>query len=286
MVRFLHKEVDVLVCTTIVESGIDIPNANTMFIDNAHTFGLSQLYQLRGRVGRSKQRAYCYLLIPENRKLEPDAQERLKVIQENTALGSGLVIAQHDLELRGAGTLLGEDQSGQIEDVGYEMFLELLEEALQEAKGEEIREKIDPEINLRIPALIPTDYIPDIRIRLSFYRRLSEIQTPQDVDLLEDEMRDQFGRLPDPVLNLMGIMLIKSVCRDLSIRDLSSGNKSLSLIFSEKTQINVESLIRMALKDKHRFTLTPDNKLVIKLAQLDWPTIYEELLSLRREILT
>ena len=165
MVAFFNHEIDVLVCTTIIESGIDNPRANTMFIDNSQQFGLSQLYQLRGRVGRSKERAYCYLLIPGNRRLEADAQERLKVIQENTALGSGFRIAHHDLELRGAGNLLGEDQSGQIDAVGYEMYLELLDEAMRSAKGESIEETIEPDINVRIPALIPDSYISDIRIR-------------------------------------------------------------------------------------------------------------------------
>jgi len=176
MVAFFHQEVDVLLCTTIVESGMDVPKANTMFIDKSHQLGLSQLYQLRGRVGRSKERAYCYLLVPQNQKLDKDAQERLRIIQENSALGSGIRIAQYDLELRGAGDILGEDQAGHINAVGYELYMELLEEAVQKARGEDPADiELEPEINLRIPALIPDQYIPDLRIRLAYYKALAEI---------------------------------------------------------------------------------------------------------------
>ncbi|RYZ75919.1 MAG: transcription-repair coupling factor, partial [Proteobacteria bacterium] len=176
MLEFFHHEVDVLVCTAIVESGMDIPRANTMFIDSAHMFGLSQLYQLRGRVGRSKARAYCYLMMPRGKKLEKDAQERLKIIQENSALGSGIKIAQYDLELRGSGNILGDDQSGHVNAVGYELYMDLLQEALADAKGEDIGDiELDPEINLRIAAMIPESYIADIRIRLSYYKALADI---------------------------------------------------------------------------------------------------------------
>lgn len=282
MVAFFNHEIDVLVCTTIIESGIDNPRANTMFIDNAHQLGLSQLYQLRGRVGRSKERAYCYLLIPGNRRLEPDAQERLKVIQENTALGSGFRIAHHDLELRGAGNLLGEDQSGQIDAVGYEMYLELLEEAIRSAKGEPIDERVEPDINVRIPALIPESYISDIRIRLSYYKLLSEISSPEDVDRIESDLRDQFGAPPPEAVNLMGLMLVRHHCRELGIRDLSSGQKTLSLAFTEKTPIPPERVVRLAQLQPKKFSLTPDSRLIVRVPEIAWPVIYEELLALRK----
>ncbi|MBX9769584.1 MAG: transcription-repair coupling factor, partial [Bdellovibrionales bacterium] len=167
MLAFYKHEFDVLICTTIIESGLDITNANTMLIERADTFGLSQLYQIRGRVGRGKERAYCYLMIPPTGVLDSVAQERLRLIQEHTTLGSGFKIAHHDLELRGAGNILGESQSGHIESVGYELYLELLEDAVRELKGEEKSlDRIEPDINLRIAALIPDSYIPDIRIRL------------------------------------------------------------------------------------------------------------------------
>ncbi len=282
MLAFFNHEIDVLLSTTIIESGIDNPRANTMFIDQAHTFGLSQLYQLRGRVGRSKERAYCYLLIPPNKRLDADAQERLKVIHENTALGSGITIAHHDLELRGAGNLLGEDQSGHVEAVGYETYLELLEETLRELKGEEVTERVDPDINVRIPALIPDQYMPDLRIRLAWYRRFASIQTPEDVDQLEGELRDQFGRPPEEVLNLLGLMLIRSLCRELHIRDLSSGPKAISLAFTEHTPLPPSEIVALAAREKGRVVLTPDMRVNIKLEAITWPKIYDELLALRR----
>lgn len=282
MVSFFNHEIDVLVCTTIIESGIDNPRANTMFIDNAHQFGLSQLYQLRGRVGRSKDRAYCYLLIPPNKRLEPDAQERLKIIQENTALGSGFKIAHHDLELRGAGNIIGEDQSGEIDAVGYEMYLELLDEAVRTAKGEEVQEAIEPEINVRIPALIPDNYIPDLRIRLSYYRALTEITGPDDVDRLENELRDQFGKLPGPVVNLMGLMLIRHLCRTLGIRDLNSGPKTITLAFTERTPLPPTKVIELTSRDNKKYSITPDNRLIIRMNNITWPNIYDELVYLQR----
>ncbi len=282
MVAFYHHQIDVFVCTTIIEAGIDNPRANTMFIDNAHQFGLSQLYQLRGRVGRSKERAYCYLLIPPNKRIESDAQERLKIIQENTELGSGIRIAHHDLELRGAGNLLGEDQSGSIDAVGYEMYLELLEDAIKELKGEPIEEKIEPDINVRIPALIPESYIPDIRIRLSYYKALSKISSPNDVDRIEEELTDQFGKLPEQVLNLMGLMLIRHHCKMLGIRDLSSGPKTISLAFTEKTPLPPQRVVQLAQQDPKKYSLTPDMRLNIRLNAIAWPNIYEEMLNLEK----
>ncbi|MCB0369657.1 MAG: transcription-repair coupling factor, partial [Bdellovibrionales bacterium] len=215
---FFNHEIDVLISTAIVESGMDVARANTMFIDQAQLFGLSQLYQLRGRVGRSKQRAYCYLLLPRSRQLDKDAQERLKIIQENTQLGSGIRIAQYDLELRGAGNILGDEQSGHVNSVGYELYMDLLNEAIARAKGEDIDDnELDPEINLRIPAMIPDQYIPDIRMRLSYYKALAEIKHEDDVEQIENELQDQFGPLPDPVVNLIGVMLVRKLCKDLGV---------------------------------------------------------------------
>lgn len=282
MVAFFNHEIDILLSTTIIESGIDNPRANTMFIDNAHQLGLSQLYQLRGRVGRSKERAYCYLLIPPNKRIEKDAQERLKVIQENTALGSGITIAHHDLELRGAGNLLGEDQSGHIEAVGYEMYLELLEETIKELKGEEIIESIEPDINVRIQALIPDSYMPDIRIRLAWYRNLSQIAGPDDLDRLEEQMTDQFGRPPEPVINLLGLMLIRSLCRKLGIRDLSSGPKAISLAFTAQTKVPPQEVVQLATREKGRISLTPDMRVNIRMENITWPKIYDELVAIEK----
>lgn len=278
MLEFFHHEIDVLICTAIVESGMDIPRANTMFIDSAHMFGLSQLYQLRGRVGRSKARAYCYLMMPKDKKLDKDAQERLKIIQENSALGSGIKIAQYDLELRGAGNILGEDQSGHVNAVGYELYMDLLQEALAEAKGEKIEDlELDPEINLRIPAMIPDSYIPDIRIRLSYYKALADITSTDDLDRIEEELKDQFGQIPEATLNLMGIMLIRKQCKDLGVRDLSAGLKSISLIFTEKTPLKPETAIKLAMRENKKYALTPEARLNIRMNNITWSAVYEEL---------
>lgn len=278
MVAFFNHEIDVLVCTTIVESGVDVSRANTIFVDNAHQLGLSQLYQLRGRVGRSKQRAYCYLLIPKGKNIDKVAQERLRVIQENTALGSGLIVAQHDLELRGAGNILGVEQSGVADLVGYELYMDLLNETLAEAKGETPTDiDLDPEINLRIPALIPDSYIADIRLRLSYYKALSNIKSQDDLVELEDDLKDQFGTPPEPVHNLMGIMLLRLKCKQLGIRDLTTGLKNLSLVFSEKTPLKPEVVIQLAMRENKKYSLLPDSKLSIRMNQISITRIFEEL---------
>lgn len=281
MVQFFNHELDVLVCTTIIESGMDIPRANTMFIDQAHQLGLSQLYQLRGRVGRSKERAYCYLMVPRNLKLEKIAQERLKVIQENTALGSGFKIANYDLELRGAGDLLGEDQSGQIKAVGYELYLELLDEAIRENRGDPKVEDLDPEINLPFAAFIPDNYIEDIRIRLSFYKALAGIKDLNEVDEIEDQMRDQFGKPPEQVMNLMGIMSIRKICKDLSIKDLSAGPKSIALSFTEHTSMSPERIIELTSRPTKKYSITPDSRLVVRMQEITWPRVFDELVYLQ-----
>ena len=282
MVEFFHHEIDMLICTTIVESGMDVSSANTMFIDNAQQLGLSQLYQLRGRVGRSKERAYCYLMIPNHRRLEKDAQERLRIIQENTALGSGIRIAQYDLELRGSGDILGEEQAGHVNAVGYELYLELLEEAVRTAKGEALIDAdVEPEINVRIPALIPDSYISDLRVRLAYYKSLSEIESPEDLDRIEDELRDQFGKLPDQVLNLMGLMLIRKVCKELSVRDLSGGESTITLAFTEKTPLPPQRVIELASRANKKYSITPDNRLRIRMNDITWPRMHEELLYLK-----
>ncbi len=278
MLAFFAHEIDILICTAIVESGMDVPRANTMFIDQAHMFGLSQLYQLRGRVGRSKARAYCYLLMPKDRKIEKIAQERLKIIQDNSALGSGIKIAQYDLELRGAGNILGDDQSGHVNSVGYEMYMDLLNETLAEAKGEILPDfELDPEINLKIPALIPDKYIPDIRMRLSYYKALADIKSQDDLDVIEAELKDQFGELPEPVVNLMGLMLIRRQCKNLGVRDVSAGLKNISLIFTDRTKLSPEKAIQLSMRENKKYSLTPDQRLNVRMNAITWSNVYEEL---------
>jgi transcription-repair coupling factor (superfamily II helicase) len=245
--------------------------------------GLSQLYQLRGRVGRSKQRAYCYLILPRDRQIDKPAQERLKVIQENTALGSGIRIAQYDLELRGAGNILGEDQSGHINSVGYEMYMDLLNEAIHDLRGDtQDIEMVEPEINLRVAAMIPDSYIKDIRLRLSYYKALADINSTEDIEKIEDELKDQFGELPDPVINLMGLMLIRAECKKLGVRDVSAGLKNISLVFTEHTKLKPETAIQLAMRENKKYSITPDSRLNIRMNNITWPAVYEELQYLQK----
>lgn len=282
MIDFLNHETDVLVCTTIIESGMDIPRANTMFVDNAHQFGLSQLYQLRGRIGRSKERAYCYLLIPRHKDLDSNTQERLRVLQENTELGSGLKIAQHDLELRGAGDFLGENQSGHVNALGYDLYMELLEDAIREQKGEPPREEsIEPEIDVRIPAYIPDKYIPDIRVRLAYYKILSDIKSSEDLDQIESDLQDQFGKLPMEVLNLMGLMMIRKDCKDLGVVYLKSGKKGIILSFTENTPLPSEKVVELSFKESQKYSIAPDNQLKIRMNDIQWPKIHNEISYLK-----
>lgn len=284
IVSFFNKEIDMLICTTIIESGMDIPNANTMFVDQAHALGLSQLYQLRGRVGRGKQRAFCYLLIPRSGNIEDIAKERLRILQQNSALGSGMQIAQYDLELRGAGTLLGEEQSGAVDAVGYELYMELLEMAVNDAKGRPQEDLIEPEINLKMKALIPYSYMPDIRLRLSYYKALSNIQSLDEVDPIENALRDQFGQLPEEVLNLIGLMMIRLACKSLGVRDVSSGINSISLAFTDKTRLPPEKVIELTLLPNKKYSLSPDSRLKIRMNALTWQGVYSELEYLQKFI--
>src|SRR3989442_11405066 len=205
MARFVAGEVDVLVSTMIVESGLDVANANTMIVGRADQLGLAQLYQLRGRVGRSHRRAYCYLLVPD--LVDPDAEQRLQVLEHHTDLGSGYRIALRDLELRGAGNLLGGEQSGHVQAVGFDTYLRWLQEtveALKTGKGEEGRGKgIAPEVILDLPAHLSEDYVPDDAARLDLYRRLARAEQPCEIEAVRQELRDQFGALPDAAQRLV-----------------------------------------------------------------------------------
>ncbi|MGQ0504372.1 MAG: transcription-repair coupling factor, partial [Myxococcaceae bacterium] len=229
MLEFTEKKHQVLLCTSIIESGIDISSANTMIVNRADAFGLAQLYQLRGRVGRAKERAYAYLLVPARRAVTKDAQRRLEVLQAFTELGAGFSIASHDLEIRGAGNLLGPDQSGSIAAIGFELYTELLDEAVHELRGEAPRTQIEPDVSLPFPALIPDDYVPDVHQRLVFYKRFSSAATPDELTDLRAELVDRFGEAPDEVDNLSELMLLKIDLRDLQLRNLETGPGRLAI---------------------------------------------------------
>ncbi|MGQ3296096.1 MAG: transcription-repair coupling factor, partial [Shinella sp.] len=236
MNAFYEGRYDVLLSTTIVESGLDVPTANTMIIHRADMFGLAQLYQLRGRVGRSKVRAFALLTLPVNRTLTGMAERRLKVLQSLDTLGAGFQLASHDLDIRGAGNLLGEEQSGHIKEVGFELYQQMLEEAVAEIKGDE--EVADsgwsPQISVGTPVMIPDDYVPDLHLRLGLYRRLGEITELGDIDAFGAELIDRFGPLPLEVQHLLKIVYIKSLCRVANVEKLDAGPKGVVVQFRNK----------------------------------------------------
>jgi len=261
MLGFMHGEYNLLLSTTIIESGIDIPTANTIIINRADTFGLSQLYQLRGRVGRSRQRAYAYLLIPGEGALSSDARERLKIIQDITELGAGFRIATHDLEIRGAGDLLGAKQSGNIAAVGFELYTELLEEAVCKLKGETHAERVEPEINLRVPAFIPEDYVNDPNQRLVLYKKLVQSDAEDDVSEIMEEVVDRFGPLPPAVSYLLEVMRLRVHLKKLLIRRLEFDGRKLIFAFHEKTPVSPDRIISLIRESPRKYQFTPDFRL-------------------------
>jgi transcription-repair coupling factor (superfamily II helicase) len=266
MLKFVNKEINLLVCTTIIESGLDIPAANTILINRADRFGLAQMYQLRGRVGRSEEQAYAYLFIPDESRITRDARKRLKVLMEHSDLGSGLQIAMSDLKIRGGGTILGASQSGHIAAVGYDMFLKLMEEAIAEMKGEKRLEPLKPEINASLSAYLPESYINDIDQRLSFYRRLAKATELEDISALKAEMKDRFGSLPDEAGQLLLKMMLKVMSVKAGVSRLDLNHNELLLHLSPQHQENPQGLVQLIMSNPHRFRLTPDEVLRIKLS--------------------
>jgi transcription-repair coupling factor (superfamily II helicase) len=266
MVRFWRGDVDVLVCTAIIEAGLDVPAANTIIINRAHTLGLAQLYQLRGRVGRSQAQAYAYLLVPDEAGLSTEAQKRLKALMEFTELGSGFKIAFHDLQIRGAGNLLGQAQSGHLADVGYELYLQLLEQAIREFKGETPEDLTpEPEIRLPVAAYLPEDYVPDIQQRLALYRRLSGRLTPEMADELEEELLDRFGPLPQESRDLLQVVRLKHALRRLGIKRLDMQDSFAVLQFAQPERLNLKRLVELAQARPKSLRLSPDQSLRLRL---------------------
>ncbi len=265
MLDFITRNVDVLLCTSIIESGLDIPTANTIIIDHAEQFGLADLYQLRGRVGRSKERAYAYLLVPEEASLSRDALKRLRAIQEFTELGSGFKLAIQDLEIRGAGNLLGIQQSGHIAAVGFEMYTQLIEKAIKRFKGEEIEEEITPEIRWHKPAFIPDSYVESPHQRLSIYKRLSTVQSNEDVEDMRSELVDRFGTIPEPVSNLLAVMRVKSLLSRMRVKAFDFDGKRVVLSFDRSARIEPEIIVDLATRFPDRIRFTPDFRVKVQL---------------------
>ncbi|MWN06531.1 transcription-repair coupling factor [Gilliamella sp. Pas-s95] len=271
---FHHQRFNILVCTTIVETGIDIPNANTIIIDRADKFGLAQLHQLRGRVGRSYHQAYAYLLTPHPKLLTKDAKKRLDAIASLEDLGAGFALATHDLEIRGAGELLGSDQSGQIETIGFNLYLELLDDAVKSLKEgkeptlESLLNSQQTEVELRLPTLIPDDFIPDVNTRLSLYKRIASIDDLDELTDIQVEMRDRFGKLPDAVLFLLETTKIRYHASQLGITKIEFGEKGGYIEFGPKNKVSVDYLIQIIQKEPKNYRLESSNRLKLQKSEL------------------
>ncbi|MCP5074684.1 MAG: transcription-repair coupling factor [Rhodobacteraceae bacterium] len=272
MNAFYDGKYDVLLATTIVESGLDIPTANTMIVHRADMFGLSQLYQIRGRVGRSKTRAYAYLTTKPRARLTPNAEKRLRVLGSLDSLGAGFTLASQDLDIRGAGNLLGDEQSGQVREVGFELYQEMLEEAIAKMKAGEMEGLPDsdhswsPQINLGVPVLIPADYVTDLDVRLGLYRRLSDLHTKVELEGFAAELIDRFGKLPSEVDTLLRIVRVKAMCRRAGIAKLDGGPKGAVIQFHNNKYANPAGLVEF-IQRQNGLAKVKDNKIVVR---RDW----------------
>ncbi len=264
---FLEKKFNLLVCTTIIESGLDNPDVNTIFIHNADKFGISQLYQLRGRVGRSNVKAYAYFIISSPDLITPIALKRLKILQTHSGLSQGFKLAMSDLEIRGAGTLFGEKQSGHILSIGFEYYMNMLEEAINKLKGKVREEKIEPEINYNLPSFIPEDYITSEKERLYFYKKLSLLENLNELEEIKDELMDKFGKLPDEMKNLLEVFRIKILLKRFNIEKLDINDKGIVIIPGLKSKININKVIALISKNSDIEAIS-NEKLFIKTGNL------------------
>ena len=258
MHNFFTGEVTLLVSTAIIGSGLDIPRANTIIIDRADRMGLADLYQLRGRVGRSNLKGYAYFLIPDEALMTEEAKKRLQAVQEMSYLGAGFRLAMKDLEIRGAGNVFGAEQSGNIHEIGFDLYIEMLEKEVAELKGIDIQEEIDPVMDLRIPAFIPDEYVSDPILRLSFYRRISSLKTEKETSEFESELRDRFGASPQEVLNLMDIMRLKNLSKGLLVTKVQDAHGKVRVNFSPDTKVQPRQIFSLSDKRKGIVRYMPD----------------------------
>ncbi|WP_100266445.1 transcription-repair coupling factor [Mariprofundus ferrinatatus] len=263
MMAFYEGRLHILVCTTIVESGLDVPNANTLIIERADLLGLSQLHQIRGRVGRSHRQAYAYLFTPDPRAMTADARERLQAIAEHTELGAGFLLARQDMEIRGAGNLLGAEQSGRIEEIGLDMYMEMLTEAVSEARGESRKPKQPVDMHLGLNAILPPDYVPQPGERLNLYRRISRATDDAQITLLFEEMSDRFGRMPDEAKYCLEQQRIRWRSEQLALASLRGSAQGMRLNFTADSPIEPVDLLMRVQKEPNRFRLTPDGNLTL-----------------------
>jgi len=284
MVRFTKKEIDVLVSTTIIESGLDIPSANTIIITRADRFGLAEIYQLRGRVGRSSEQAFAYLLVPSLDGLSKDARQRLRALMDYNELGGGFKLAMSDLQIRGGGNILGESQSGTIAAVGYDLYLDLLQKTVEDLKrraelGDDFAEDedVDPELNLQISAFIPDSYIHNTDQRYIAYRQITSLHNEDALAGQKDELRDRYGPLPSEVTNLLQVISLKLTCKKLKISKLDQGKDILAFSFLDNTTVEPEKILMMVKNSNGKARFTPDGKLVVKASLLTPETIFPEI---------
>jgi transcription-repair coupling factor (superfamily II helicase) len=269
MFDFVEGRYDILVSTAIIESGLDIPRANTIVIDRADMFGLAQLYQLRGRVGRAKDRGYCYLIVPPPSSMTDEARARIEALERHTDLGSGFQIASLDLELRGAGDLLGGEQSGNVASVGFDIFCQMLEEAVDELRGEPVIHEVDPELSFDAEALLPEEYISDVGVRLSLYKRLASADNEQEVVDLAAEMEDRFGPPPTEAKRLVHLMRIKTELRTLRALGCEASARSVTLHLREDTPVDPAKLTALVTKKGSPYRVTPDMRVTRKMTEHD-----------------
>jgi transcription-repair coupling factor (superfamily II helicase) len=283
MLDYYHHEFDILVCTTIIENGLDIPNCNTILIDNADHMGLSQLYQLRGRVGRSSRQAYAYLFYRRHKQLTEVAEMRLAAIKEFSALGSGYKVAMRDLEIRGAGNLLGAEQHGAMVSVGFDLYCQLLAQAVQELKGEEVTEDILPSVDLPIAAHIPTDYIPGEAERIYFYKRMSGVRTVTDIESLQAELEDRFGDPPRPVWDALAVLRLRLRCKEIGIQSVKTEGTNVAFRLAPHVRLTPDAvkLLTYAFKG-HRFT--PDGVVVPMTGPKVMPQVEEMIAVIERAL--
>ena len=263
MLAFYEGRLHILVCTTIIESGLDVPNANTLIIERADLLGLSQLHQIRGRVGRSFRQAYAYMFTPDARAMTADARERLQAIAEHTELGAGFLLARQDMEIRGAGNLLGAEQSGKIEEIGLDLYMEMLSEAVSEARGERAKPKQNTDMHLGINAILPPDYVPQPGERLNLYRRISRASDDAQITLLFEEMTDRFGRMPDETKFCLEQQRIRWRASELALAAVKTSLNGLKISFTAESQIDPGAMIQRVQQEPHRFRLTPDGNLTL-----------------------
>ncbi|MBI5188114.1 MAG: transcription-repair coupling factor [Nitrospirae bacterium] len=283
MLEFYRGNIDVLVATAIIGSGLDIPTANTIIINRADRIGLADLYQLKGRVGRSNVRAYSYFLIPGEDIITEESKKRLQAIQEMSYLGAGFRLAMKDLEIRGTGNILGPEQSGHIHAVGFDLYVEMLEKAVAELKGMEIEEEFEPSISLKANAFIPEEYIDDITLRLSLYRRIASSKTHETIEVLESEIEDRFGELPDEVKNLLDIMRLKISARELRITKIHDMHGRIQVLFSPDTKVPLESILTLQKKRDGKIRFLPEG-FELDLKGLPFKRVYEKVYEVMREL--